>query len=262
MPRLSAGGQAVTEIVFAPGPQPEPAFYPEFDQLLDDRTAEILERRRRTAVVHRRGWLLRRMLLAADLVGLAAAFGVVQLAFGVRAWPALFFACALPLWIVLAKIYGLYDRDEERTEHTMVDDVVGVFHCVTTGVWIGFAIFTLAGVEGVTAERLFVFWGSSLLLVTFGRSAARALSHKSLTFLQNTVIVGAGDVGQLVARKLLHHPEYGINLVGFVDDYPKDPAIRIWRTRPLLGGRDRAPRDRPASSHRPRHRRLLERVAR
>jgi exopolysaccharide biosynthesis polyprenyl glycosylphosphotransferase len=140
----------------------------------------------------------------------------------VRAWPALFFACALPLWIVLAKIYGLYDRDEERTEHTMVDDVVGVFHCVTTGVWLGFAIFTLAGVEGVTAERLFVFWGFALLLVTFGRSAARALSHRSLTFLQNTLIVGAGDVGQLVARKILQHPEYGMNLVGFVDANPKE----------------------------------------
>jgi saccharopine dehydrogenase-like NADP-dependent oxidoreductase len=32
------------------------------------------------------------------------------------------------------------------------------------------------------------------------------------------VVVGAGDIGQLVARKLLQHPEYGINLVGFVDD--------------------------------------------
>ncbi len=36
------------------------------------------------------------------------------------------------------------------------------------------------------------------------------------------MIVGAGDVGQLVARKLLQHPEYGINLVGFVDGEPKE----------------------------------------
>jgi exopolysaccharide biosynthesis polyprenyl glycosylphosphotransferase len=41
--------------------------------------------------------------------------------------------------------------------------------------------------------------------------------------LQNTVIVGAGDVGQLIAAKVLRHPEYGINLVGFVDDRPKPP---------------------------------------
>ena len=36
------------------------------------------------------------------------------------------------------------------------------------------------------------------------------------------MIVGAGEVGQLVARKLLQHPEYGINLVGFVDDDPRE----------------------------------------
>jgi exopolysaccharide biosynthesis polyprenyl glycosylphosphotransferase len=36
------------------------------------------------------------------------------------------------------------------------------------------------------------------------------------------VIVGAGDVGQTVARKFLHHPEYGINVVGFVDSAPKE----------------------------------------
>jgi exopolysaccharide biosynthesis polyprenyl glycosylphosphotransferase len=40
--------------------------------------------------------------------------------------------------------------------------------------------------------------------------------------VQNTIVVGAGEIGQLVARKLLQHPEYGINLVGFVDHDPKD----------------------------------------
>jgi exopolysaccharide biosynthesis polyprenyl glycosylphosphotransferase len=43
-----------------------------------------------------------------------------------------------------------------------------------------------------------------------------------MTYVQNAVIVGAGDVGQLVARKLILHREYGINLVGFVDAEPKE----------------------------------------
>ncbi len=43
-------------------------------------------------------------------------------------------------------------------------------------------------------------------------------------FWQNTVIVGAGDVGQLIARKLQQHPEYAIRLVGFVDDSPDAPS--------------------------------------
>jgi exopolysaccharide biosynthesis polyprenyl glycosylphosphotransferase len=36
------------------------------------------------------------------------------------------------------------------------------------------------------------------------------------------VIVGAGDVGQLIARKLQLHPEYGIRVVGFIDPEPRD----------------------------------------
>jgi exopolysaccharide biosynthesis polyprenyl glycosylphosphotransferase len=38
----------------------------------------------------------------------------------------------------------------------------------------------------------------------------------------NTLIVGAGHVGQRVARKLLQHPEYRVNVVGFVDEHPRD----------------------------------------
>ena len=54
------------------------------------------------------------------------------------------------------------------------------------------------------------------------RAAARAVARRSPWYLQNTLILGAGDVGQTIARKLLQHPEYGINLVGFVDDRPKE----------------------------------------
>jgi exopolysaccharide biosynthesis polyprenyl glycosylphosphotransferase len=53
-------------------------------------------------------------------------------------------------------------------------------------------------------------------------------------------MVGAGDVGQVVARKFLHHPEYGINLVGFVDDSPKERPSSLAHV-PVLGSPDRLP---------------------
>ena len=43
------------------------------------------------------------------------------------------------VWVVAAKVYGLYDRDEERTDHSTIDDVVGVFHLVTVGSLLMFA---------------------------------------------------------------------------------------------------------------------------
>ena len=63
-----------------------------------------------------------------------------------------------------------------------------------------------------------------MVAVPLLRSAARARCRRSIHYLQNAVIVGAGDVGQDVARKLLKHPEYGINLVGLVDGQPKERA--------------------------------------
>jgi exopolysaccharide biosynthesis polyprenyl glycosylphosphotransferase len=54
------------------------------------------------------------------------------------------------------------------------------------------------------------------------RIAARWLVRHRTAYLQNTLIVGAGDVGQMLARKVLQHPEYRLNVVGFVDDAPKE----------------------------------------
>ena len=62
--------------------------------------------------------------------------------------------------------------------------------------------------------------------MTANRAIARGVVSRSIAYLQNAVIVGAGDIGQLVARKLLQHPEYGINLVGFVDAQPEGAARR------------------------------------
>lgn len=202
------------------------------ESTLDPRTLEILERRRRTTVVKRRGWLMRRMLLASDLAGLAISFGLAEWIYGTLAHVGRFdafgesmlFAVSLPLWVVMAKLYGLYDRDEERADHSTADDVMGVFHLITVGTWLLFAGAYLTRLAAPQLPKLLTFWALAVVAVPLVRSAARARCRRSIHYLQNAVIVGAGDVGQEVARKLLKHPEYGINLVGLVDGQPKERA--------------------------------------
>ena len=58
------------------------------------------------------------------------------------------------------------------------------------------------------------------------------------------MIIGAGDIGQLAARKLLQHPEYGINLVGFVDEHPRPRRLELDHLA-LLGPPDRLADHRP-----------------
>ena len=210
---------------------------------LDDRTREILDARRSTT--HRRGWLVRRALLAADLLGLVVAFVIAQSFTGQvdRFGPGtevLLFLASLPAWIVLAKLHHLYDLDEERTNHSTVDDVVGVFQLVTVGTWGLFLGSWATGWVSPTPSKLAAFWICAIALIVVFRVLARTFSRRSLAYVQNTVIVGAGDIGQLVARKILQHPEYGLNLVGFLDSDPRTRRDDLQDVQ-LLGSADRLP---------------------
>src|SRR6476646_7825853 len=84
---------------------------------IDERTQKILSRRRASG--HRRGWLFRRALVCADVLGLSLAFVLSEQAYvGTPGAPNSFsvgteyllFAALLPLWVLDAKLYGLYDR--------------------------------------------------------------------------------------------------------------------------------------------------------
>ncbi len=192
---------------------------------VDVQTLEILARRRRSSHRACRSWLLRRLLLTADLAGLSLAFlGATLIVGGVEGhgqlapWAEVgLFLATLPVWIVAAKLFGLYDRDDFLADHSTLDDFTRVFLLVTLGAF----IFGLAtGFMQTSNVKVLLFWLFGILLVTTGRALARVGVRRTAAYIQNAVIVGAGEVGQLVARKLLQHPEYGINPVGFVDDSP------------------------------------------
>ncbi len=185
-----------------------------------------------------------RTLVLADVIALAAAFGIAELLLGggspgelSTGTELVLFLATLPAWIVAARLYGLYGRDDKLLRHTTTDDFVRVFHLVTVGVW---ALSVLAWGTGLGSPRVakvVTFWVLSLGLIAIARALARAACQSRAGYLQRTVIVGAGNVGQLVARKVAHHPEYGIELLGFVDAEPKRSAD--WTNGPpLLGSPD------------------------
>jgi exopolysaccharide biosynthesis polyprenyl glycosylphosphotransferase len=213
-----------------------------------DRTLQILERRRRTAIVKRRGWLVRRMLLVADVVGLVGALLMAQwLAPSVDNVDAysprmeiFAFMLTVPAWIVITKLYGLYDHDDERANHSTADDFGGVFHMVTVCTWIVIVVTYLSDIAHPSVQKLVVFWAAAIALVCLARASARTLARRNEAYVQNTVIVGAGDVGQLFAKKVRNHPEYGINLVGFVDAKAKERPSDLGDVA-LLGEAGRLP---------------------
>jgi exopolysaccharide biosynthesis polyprenyl glycosylphosphotransferase len=192
-----------------------------------------------------RGRLVGRALRTADAVALLGAFAFTALAFGpedaggnlgIGMEYALFLA-TLPGWMLLAKLYELYDRDEERAEHTTLDDLVGVLHLVTVASWLLFLGARLTRVADPELWKVATFWALAVALTTLARGLARAYCRRLPAYVQNALVVGAGDVGQLVARKLSQHPEYAIRLVGFVDDDPLPLRPDLAGQR-VLGGPD------------------------
>jgi exopolysaccharide biosynthesis polyprenyl glycosylphosphotransferase len=189
-----------------------------------------------------RGALVRRALVLADVTGLVAAFLLAELFFGDRGpsdrvsslVESLIFAATIPGWLALAKLYSLYDRDDERTDHSTVDDLVAVVHLATVGGWLVFMAAWASGAASPATTRLVVFWALVVVLVTAARAAARAVCRHHPAYLQRTLVLGGGDVGQLVARKLVQHEEYGIELVGLVDTDPRERRPDLEHV-PLLG---------------------------
>src|SRR5262249_44799242 len=143
---------------------------------------------------HDRGWLVRRALLAADLVGLLAALFASQAFFTNRStllerltpssqW--LLFVAALPVWIVAAKVYRLYDRDEERTDHSTVDDFTGVFHLVTVWVWVAYGLGRATGIFKPDLEKSTAFWAFAIVLIPAARGVARSVCRRRPEYIQN-----------------------------------------------------------------------------
>jgi exopolysaccharide biosynthesis polyprenyl glycosylphosphotransferase len=201
-------------------------------------TSAIAPRR----VGRRRGWLMRRALVAADVVGLVVAFVFTELMFGVgadanvnRLSELVIFVLSLPVWVIGARLFGLYDRDEERADHSTPDDLVRVFLLVTAGAFLITRISLIGDPFNPDPLKLTTAWAGAIVCVTTARVLARTLARKHTAYRQNTIIVGAGEVGQLVARKLLQHREYGINLLGFIDDEPKECRAYL-ESLTLLGG--------------------------
>src|SRR6266545_2953702 len=117
----------------------------------------------------------------------------------VRATEFALFVLALPMWIVVAKLYGLYERDEERTDHSTTDDFAGVFHMITVCTALfAFGLY-LTQLAHPSAGKLATFWSAAIVLVASGRALARGYCRRHVR-----------DVGQLVGKKMLKHPEYGL----------------------------------------------------
>ena len=177
-----------------------------------------LERRRRRARLARVTYRSAdaAMLLVASVTAILAA--PVPHSFANFAWGT---AYAL-LTLVILEARGFYGL---RLQDTPVDAVARIFAATSiAAMTLTFARALLSDDPTLTAQTVrlwafaLVFLGAGRVGITLDRR--RALRRGETGF--NTLIIGAGSVGHLIARRLRERPEFGLRPIGFLD---KDPLI-------------------------------------
>ncbi len=165
-----------------------------------------------------RDFVLRRLLVSADVVGIVAALAIAAGFFSTAdalSQP-LWGLMLLPGWILLFKVYGLYDRDAKRVSHSTVDDLPWLFHSLVIGS-LGLSLLLRYGpAQKLTFMEGLVFFGVALGGIFLARSGARAAS-RFLIPPERVLFVGGGPMAHLLARKFRLHPEYELEPIGYVD---------------------------------------------
>jgi exopolysaccharide biosynthesis polyprenyl glycosylphosphotransferase len=155
--------------------------------------------------------LLRRMLALADaisalLVGLWLAVAPVGTTH--VHWAAALF----PIWIVLAKLHGLYDRDQRAMRTLTVDELPRICTWGMTGTTSVIVASSVAGSEPFKASSIVTVWivacGSAVVLRSFMRSLWRRVTPP-----ERTLIVGDGPLAEAVRRKLQLFPDMHLSVV-------------------------------------------------
>jgi exopolysaccharide biosynthesis polyprenyl glycosylphosphotransferase len=165
-----------------------------------------------------RDYVIRRLLVAADLVGIILALVVTAAVdplpganLDIVGWGLV----TVPMWIVVFKLYGLYDRDLKRVSHSTVDDVPWLFHGVVIGTLLTWVLF-----KGLPPGRLpfisvLAFGSTALASILTLRSVVRSSAIRVLG-PERVVLVGSDRMVEVLVRKMRAHPEYGLEPVGII----------------------------------------------
>jgi len=136
------------------------------------------------------------MLAVAD--GVAAAIAIAGAGLSVAEAPYAF--VFLPVWLLLAKLVGLYDRDHRAIRHLTVDEVPGIVAWAAGGTAATALLLPFTPAESLTsagAARMFLLAASSAFVL---RGVARWMWRR-VTPAERTVVVGEGEPAEAIARK-------------------------------------------------------------
>jgi FlaA1/EpsC-like NDP-sugar epimerase len=168
-----------------------------------------------------------------------------------RWWPGMLWlaGCVIPITLFVFFRAGIYVR---YWQYASIDEMVLLAGSLTIASFVTTGLVAVTGVivsDGMLIPRSIPFIFLLLGLVAtagprvLSRMAAHAIPRTATPALETrlAVIMGAGDVGAIIARELQQHPELGLRAVGFLDDNVEKHGMWIHGLC-VLGNRHDIPR--------------------
>ncbi|MEH6962219.1 nucleoside-diphosphate sugar epimerase/dehydratase [Priestia megaterium] len=140
---------------------------------------------------------------------------------------------------LFAKFFHLY---KTAWEYASVKELKVIFKAISLSI-IATGFIQFVCFQDINFRVLFVTWLLHILLIGGSRYSWRILrdslflKEKNIT-LQNTLIIGAGSAGTMIARQLKNNQENNLCPIAFIDDDFKKHKLEIMGL-PVLGGKER-----------------------
>jgi exopolysaccharide biosynthesis polyprenyl glycosylphosphotransferase len=143
----------------------------------------------------------------------------------------------LPLWILLLKVYKLYDNYSKRISHTAVDDLPWLSHALLVGSLLFWGYTKIVPVENLTLLEGALFGTTALVGIVVGRSLTIRLA-RGILGAETVLMAGSGPTMKGLLAKIEMHPEYGLTPIAMldglnaperIDDTDPEPATGVLR---------------------------------
>jgi exopolysaccharide biosynthesis polyprenyl glycosylphosphotransferase len=166
----------------------------------------------------RRFWresLRRRMLGASDLLTAGLVTGVAATSTPEVVWS----LAILPVWVVLAKVVGLYDRDQMSIRHLTIDELPQIAAWSVAGTATLGALLYVVPVPQFTVAHAAMIWFSVMTLGAFLRGGTRWL-WRHVTPPELTGVIGSGELARAARRKIELFEDMHLKLVDVDERLP------------------------------------------
>jgi exopolysaccharide biosynthesis polyprenyl glycosylphosphotransferase len=179
-------------------------------------TAVAPRRRKPTRAQRQRAYRIAdsAMLVAAVVTAVLAAPGEAS------AWDFVWGAGYAAITLLILEGRGFYGV---RLQDTPVDTIARIFAATSISVMSLTFLRALLTDDALLAQQTLRLWAFALVFLGAGRLGITLDQRRALRRGEsgsNTLIVGAGSVGHLIAQRLRDRPEFGLRPIGFLDKNP------------------------------------------